>query len=195
MKRNYLRPFLVHSCFNQSREYVVWKQLRRPKECKCRLLMSREETRELVERGMLAEMIVDWKWDSEGVGHPVTVDNMFVHTGRAVKTPRTQTIEKADIERAYVFDYPEDQARIEAYGELILEARLDMFGDLTKELMAAKVESDRAGEVKGQSGKLYVQKLQEYVDGLKNEMALNDTYEGECLFNMFGPDQRTCPGR
>ena len=45
---------------------------------------------------------------------------------KANKTPRVATIEKAHIERAYIYDNKEEQERIEAYGLMTLEARIEM---------------------------------------------------------------------
>ena len=44
----------------------------------------------------------------------------------ALKTPRVATIEKAHIERAYVYNNQEEQERIEAYGMDTLQTRIDM---------------------------------------------------------------------
>jgi hypothetical protein len=44
----------------------------------------------------------------------------------ALKTPRVATIEKSHIEKAYVEGNKEEQQRIEEYGLLILQARIDM---------------------------------------------------------------------
>jgi hypothetical protein len=45
---------------------------------------------------------------------------------KAKKTPRVATIEKAHIERAYVDGVKEEQERIEAYGLMTLESRIEM---------------------------------------------------------------------
>jgi hypothetical protein len=45
---------------------------------------------------------------------------------KALKTPRVATIEKAHIYRAYVDGDKEEAERIEAYGLMTLEARIEM---------------------------------------------------------------------
>ena len=45
---------------------------------------------------------------------------------KALKTPRVATIEKSHIERAFVDGNKEEQERIEAYGLMTLEARIEM---------------------------------------------------------------------
>ena len=45
---------------------------------------------------------------------------------KALKTPRVATIEEEHITRAYVNGYKEEQERIEEYGLMTLEARIDM---------------------------------------------------------------------
>jgi hypothetical protein len=45
---------------------------------------------------------------------------------KALKTPRVATIERAHIERAYADGDKEEQARIEVYGLMTLEARIEM---------------------------------------------------------------------
>jgi hypothetical protein len=64
----------------------------------------------------------------------------------AKKTPRVATIEKAHIERAYIYNYKEDQERIEDYGRLTLEARKELvvpfFPDLSEGRLLFCLTSD-----------------------------------------------------
>lgn len=54
-------------------------------------------------------------------------DGVLVYRSvKSKQTPRVATIEKAHIYRAYVDGDKEEQERIEVYGELILQARIDM---------------------------------------------------------------------
>lgn len=54
-------------------------------------------------------------------------NGMMVHKPvKALKTPRVATIEEEHITRAYVQGYPEEQDRIEEYGLMTLEARIEM---------------------------------------------------------------------
>ncbi len=51
---------------------------------------------------------------------------MIYRSVLAKQTPRVATIEKAHIERAYVQNNADEQERIEAYGLMTLEARIEM---------------------------------------------------------------------
>lgn len=52
--------------------------------------------------------------------------NMVHKPVKALKTPRVATIEEEHIIRAYVQGYPEEQERIEEYGLMTLESRIEM---------------------------------------------------------------------
>lgn len=64
----------------------------------------------------------------------------------AKKTPRVATIEKAHIERAYIYNYKEDQERIEDYGRLTAEARKELIvpysSDLSEDRLLFCLTSD-----------------------------------------------------
>lgn len=54
-------------------------------------------------------------------------NGMMVHKPvKALKTPRVATIEEEHITRAYVNEYKEEQERIEEYGLMTLDARIEM---------------------------------------------------------------------
>jgi phospholipase C len=132
-----LRVSLIHSCFDQA----VGNP--RPKNCRCKFRVTKEQATQLVEDGLASWLIVDWKKDAGGQSIPVTSWNLVwgakqeeepgatVRSALAAKTPRVQTIEKAHIHRStdplmrkdgkwgYLHDkVPEDAVRIEEWGRL-----------------------------------------------------------------------------
>lgn len=125
------RPVLVHACFDQRLGQL------RPPTCRCRYRISVDEANEHVAQGRADWVIVDWR-----NGFPVEGSNLVwgarpekqrekdekLSSAYALKTPRVHTLEKADLERAYVNGKQDDLDRIQAWGELARE----VIAELTK---------------------------------------------------------------
>jgi hypothetical protein len=124
------RTVLVHACFDQRLGQE------RPARCKCQYRITNEQAQEFVVQGKADWVIVAYKngFPVEGCNlvwgaRPTKeeIEAQLVKSAYAAKTPRVQTVEKADIERAYVNQYPEDIERIEVWGEM----SKDVIADLT----------------------------------------------------------------
>jgi hypothetical protein len=114
------RPFLIHSCFNPTSDYQTWKTQRRPENCRCKFRVSRDEANYWMGEGVIQHMIVGWTLLGEKPS-PTYSENVFCFTNRASKTPRVMTVEKANIERAYIDGQESEIERIEVWGELAQE--------------------------------------------------------------------------
>lgn len=134
------RSVLVHGCFDQRLGEL------RPKTCRCRYLITWEEANEYVAEGKADWIIVGWKkgfpiegrnlvW---GARPEETQGNEKISSAYAKKTPRVHTIEKADMERAYVNQYREDQERIETYGQLSIEVVQEMIAPWREDPFAGR---------------------------------------------------------
>jgi hypothetical protein len=135
-----LRPILIHACFDQRAGNP------RPVKCKCRYRISSEQAEEYVKQGLASYLIVGWRKDSAGTSIPVEGPNLVwggkletkdeeletVRSVLALKTPRVMTIEKSNIERAYVGtkEFPKgsplEQERINEWGRLAQEVISDL---------------------------------------------------------------------
>lgn len=118
------RPIVVHACFDQRLGQL------RPQTCRCRYRVAVDEAKKFVTQGKADWIIVDWRG-----GFPVEGSNLVwgarpeikrdsdekLSSAYAAKTPRVHTIEKADLERAYVSGKQDDIDRINAWGELARE--------------------------------------------------------------------------
>jgi hypothetical protein len=102
----------------------------RPKNCRCSYRVTADEAEKLVKNGIADYLIIDWRYNAEKkVFFPAPNLNLvwggkqaeelgLVKSSYAAKTPRVMTIEKANIERAYLDGREDEIARIEAWGEL-----------------------------------------------------------------------------
>jgi hypothetical protein len=100
----------VHTCFSPEEEM--------PLVCACRRDIMRHQADRWVSTGMAV-------WISIGKRH--FRDKICMLDGSSQRTPRAATIDKAHIERAYASDHGlEEQARIEAYGEMSQQVLLAM---------------------------------------------------------------------
>ena len=121
----------VHKC------YSIELGEPRPISCKCRLTVSVEEAENMVKKGT-AEWVV-------GYDRPKAYQDggQVCFTGKMLRTPRGATIEKAHIERAYLFGgNEEERKRIEIYGLLTLLARVSV----GKKYEALKIEPEGGRE-------------------------------------------------
>jgi hypothetical protein len=102
----------------------------RPKKCRCSYRVSAEDAKALVEKSIAAWIVVDWRFNEdkkyffpiEGAnlvwGGKQAEDMGLVRSSLAQKTPRVMTLEKANLERAYVDERKDEQERIEIWGEM-----------------------------------------------------------------------------
>jgi hypothetical protein len=106
-------PVKVHTC------YSIELGEPRPVICKCRELVCVEEAEDRIKKGLA-------RW-TVGYDRPKPYEDgsQICMTGRMKRTPRGATIEKAHMERAYLFGGDkEERIRIETYGLLTLLARV-----------------------------------------------------------------------
>lgn len=196
----YLKTSVVHSCFSQDLNE------RKPKRCKCRKFVSQETAHKLVTNGT-ADWLVDYTTD------PPALTWHVVLTNRAKKTPRSKTIEKADIERYIEREvieadkkwllgdkYQEDLAEVmqlfNVYHDIEIEERLKLFNSsISPELIQLKKHSDNCRELTGDSGKVLADKVHEESDKLKSTVIIDDPWAGRAIFiSIGGTDQRTKHG-
>lgn len=105
----------VHKC------YSIEFGEPRPIGCKCRWTVSVKEAEDMVKKGT-ADWVVGYDRPK-----PYQDGGQICLTGRMLRTPRGATIEKAHIERAYLFGgNDEEKARIEIYGLMTLLARVSV---------------------------------------------------------------------
>jgi len=102
----------------------------RPKNCRCSYRVSLQEAELLVKNGIADYLIIDWRYNEEKKTFFPAPNNNLVWGGKqaedlglikasyAAKTPRVMTIEKANIERAYVDNKKDEIERIEEWGRL-----------------------------------------------------------------------------
>jgi hypothetical protein len=102
----------VHVC------YAIELSEQKPKKCRCRLWVTREQSEDLVCSGMARHVV---RYDR---AKPYEDDRQICLLGKAGKTPRCATIEKAHLERAYVDGDIEEQRRVNVYGLLTLLERI-----------------------------------------------------------------------
>lgn len=104
----------IHTC------YSIEKGEPRPAQCKCRRFITAAEADDMLRKGQ-AEFVI-------GFDRPKAYQDgsQMCMTGRTKQTPRGATIEKAHIERAYVYEDLEEQLRIEWYGFLTLMSRVSV---------------------------------------------------------------------
>jgi hypothetical protein len=120
-----LRPYLVHSCVNPTTSYQVWKTQQRPAKCRCKFRVSFDEAQYWLGEGVIQRKIVGWTTLGEKPT-PTYSENVFCFTNRSAKTPRVMTIEKANIERAFINDVEHEKERIEIWGELARQIIFDL---------------------------------------------------------------------
>lgn len=109
----------VHTCYSMELSEP------QPEKCVCREFVTVDEAEDRVRRG-LANYVI--RFDK---GKPYEDLNQLCMTGRHLQTPRTATIEKAHIERAYVAGDLQERIRIEIYGLETLLARVRIGKDKT----------------------------------------------------------------
>jgi hypothetical protein len=110
----------------------------RPKNCRCSYRVTVAEADLLVKNGIADYLITDWRYNEEKKtffpapnlnlvwGGKQAEDLGLIKASYAAKTPRVMTIEKANIERAYLDERKDEQERIEAWGELAHEVIADL---------------------------------------------------------------------
>lgn len=200
---NGFRTCLVHSCFSQDLSEP------RPVKCKCRKLVSKETAIELVKNGT-----ADWLVSYED-NFPKPTWNI-VYRGRKSKTPRVSSSGRTQIERGLEKQYwvaeqtwllseDRDAKRMEAMIEgaheqidlfeiehdIAMEERCGFFHGCGKALLEHKKFSDTFGTVEGDEGKYVTEIIKSGADQLKLKFAMDDPFEGRCLFPMIGQDERT----
>jgi hypothetical protein len=196
------RICLVHSCYSADLGEP------RPKKCTCHKLVTKEQAIELVKNGT-----ADWviNYDHE---FPMPTWNVVLR-GRAKQTPRSHTLEAAHIQRGlerqdqlaeelWLSDEGQSAKDIEAlamgtleqaelfelYHDLEMEERYNLFRKCGPELQELKKFSDTFGTMEGPEGKYVSEIITNRADQLKFSFAVDDPFEGRCLFPL-GPDQRT----
>jgi len=107
----------------------VLGEVRKP-NCRCSYRVSTEEAEILVKHGIADYLITEWRFNEEKKrffpapnpnlvwGGKQAEDMGLVRSSKAQKTPRVMTIEKANIQRAYVDGREDEQERIEVWGQL-----------------------------------------------------------------------------
>lgn len=199
---NPFRTSLVHSCHSPELSEP------RPEVCKCRRLVTREKAVEMVKVGE-----ADWliRYDLEV---PTPTWNICLR-GRTSKTPRAHTLEKAHIQRglerrdeladrawlsdegqmaknmdAMIEGAQEQIELFELYHQLELMERYNFFRGCAPDLQELKKFSDTFGTVEGAEGKYVEEIIESRANELKLTFALDDPFEGRCLFPI-GRDERT----
>ena len=104
----------------------VLGETRKP-NCRCSYRVTTEEAEILVKHGIADYLITEWRFNEEKKrffpapnpnlvwGGKQAEDLGLVRSSKAQKTPRVMTIEKANIERAYLDDNEEEQIRIKEW--------------------------------------------------------------------------------
>lgn len=102
----------------------------RNKNCRCSYRVTTEEAEKLVENGLASYLVIEWRYNAEKkVFFPAPNPNLvwggkqaedlgLVKSAYAGKTPRVMTIEKANMERAYLDENQDEIERIEEWGRL-----------------------------------------------------------------------------
>lgn len=102
----------------------------RKKNCRCSYRVTTLEADHLVKHGLASYLITDWRYNEEKhVYFPAPNPNLvwggkqaeelgLVRSSLAQKTPRVMTLEKANLERAFVDGNQDEIDRIQLYGEL-----------------------------------------------------------------------------
>lgn len=102
----------------------------RPKNCRCSYRVTTLEADHLVKHGIASYLVTDWRYNEEKkVFFPAPNPNLvwggaqaeelgLVRSSLAQKTPRVMTIEKANIERAYLDNRQDEIDRIEIWGQM-----------------------------------------------------------------------------
>jgi hypothetical protein len=104
----------------------------RPEKCKCRFRVGDELAKYYLVNGEVSRIIVDWKYNPYTLEYFAVFGPNLVYGGSqegadsfrasyAKKTPRVMTLERANLERAYVDQKQDEIDRIEAYGALSRE--------------------------------------------------------------------------
>lgn len=105
----------------------------RKKNCRCSYRVTTLEADHLVQHGLASYLITDWRYNEEKhVFFPAPNPNLvwggkqaeelgLVRSSLAQKTPRVMTIEKANLERAYLDERQDEIDRIEIWGEMARE--------------------------------------------------------------------------
>jgi hypothetical protein len=113
----------------------------RPATCRCSYRATSAEAELLVKNGIANYLITDWRYNEDKKtffpapnlnlvwGGKQAEDLGLIKASYAAKTPRVMTIEKANLERAYLDERQDEIDRIEAWGDLQHEvwARLTVF--------------------------------------------------------------------
>lgn len=131
----FMEPFL-YAPVSKTQFQDMWaeaaKQLGevRPEKCRCSYRVTMAEAEHLAKNGIANYIIVGWRYNEDKkVFFPIEGPNLvwggkqaedlgLVRSALAAKTPRVMTIEKANIERAYVDELQDEIERIEVWGEL-----------------------------------------------------------------------------
>jgi hypothetical protein len=131
----YVEPFLQAEISKQQLQ-EIWKEAAkqlgetRPEKCRCSYRVTTTEAELLVKNGIADYLITDWRYNADKkIFFPAPNPNLvwggkkaedlgLIRSSLAQKTPRVMTIEKANIERAYVDGRKDEIERIEVWGEL-----------------------------------------------------------------------------
>lgn len=204
--RQFFKTVKVHSCYSQDSFEDNWNGFPvetkiesldklRPKKCRCKWWVSTQVATQLVADGVAS-------WEIKFEGGFQTYGNDIVLSGRAGKTPRAQTIEKAHMERyterlyhTQVF-YGDDNSeevmeRDDIYHDIEIEARIKFFHMVGQDLWLVKKYSDMQGDLTGEEGRNLSNYIVQQADEMKFGVAKEDQFVGRAIFNSLGYDQRT----
>lgn len=102
----------------------------RPKNCRCSYRVTVADAEKLIKNGIADYLITDWRYNEEKKtffpapnlnlvwGGKQAEELGLVKSSYAAKTPRVMTIEKANMERAYLDKHQDEIDRIEVWGQL-----------------------------------------------------------------------------
>ncbi len=131
----FVEPFL-YANITKAQLAEIWEEAAvqlgetRPKNCRCSYRVSTADAEQLVKNGIADYLITEWRYNEEKkVYFPAPNSNLvwggkqaeelgLVKSSYAAKTPRVMTIEKANVERAYLDERQDEIDRIEIWGEL-----------------------------------------------------------------------------
>lgn len=140
----FIAPWLSDSHLSKEDFNSLWKQAAeslgevRKVNCRCSYRITSAEAEILVKHGIADYLITEWRFNEEKKkffpapnpnlvwGGKQAEDLGLVRSSKAMKTPRVMTIEKANLQRAYLDGNQDEIDRIEVWGELAREVIFDL---------------------------------------------------------------------
>jgi len=132
----FVQPWLEDGHLTKEDFNKLWKdaakvlgETRKP-NCRCSYRVTTDEAEILVKHGIADYLITEWRFNEEKKrffpapnpnlvwGGKQAEDLGLVRSSKAQKTPRVMTIEKANIQRAYLDGQQDEIDRIEIWGDL-----------------------------------------------------------------------------